>query len=84
MCGNGRGGFFVVHGDADQLGAGEGERCNLLDGGGDVGGVGVGHRLHDDGNFPAHTNMADFDCRGLPALNLGHIDLLSSLQGVRK
>ena len=82
MCGNGGGGVLVVHGDADDLGAGEGEGFDLLDGGGDVGGVGVGHRLHDDGDFPADADLADLDRGGLPALNLGHSNLTSSLLGV--
>ncbi len=43
--------IVVVHGDADQFGAGAGKRGNLLDGGLDIGGVGVGHRLHDYGGF---------------------------------
>ena len=73
--GNGGGGFLVVHGDADDLGAGQGERFDLLDGAGDVGGVGVGHRLDDDRDFPAHADLADLDRGCLPALNLGHIDL---------
>src|SRR6185437_4111284 len=40
---------FGVDGDTDELGAGAGERGDLLDGGFGVGGVGVGHRLDDDG-----------------------------------
>ena len=47
--GDGFGGVIVVDGDADELGAGAREGGDLLDGGLDVGGVGVGHRLHDDG-----------------------------------
>jgi hypothetical protein len=54
--GDGFRGVVVVDGDADELGAGFDELGDLLDGGGGVGGVGVGHGLHDDGGFGA-----DFD-----------------------
>ena len=47
---DGFGGVVIVDGDADHLGAGAGEGGYLLDGGFDVGGVGVGHRLDDDGD----------------------------------
>ena len=47
--GDGFGGGVVVDGDADELGASAREGGDLLDGGFDVGGVGVGHRLDDDG-----------------------------------
>ena len=46
--GDGLGGLVAVDGDAHELGAGARQRRNLIDGRGDVGGVGVGHRLHDD------------------------------------
>ena len=51
--------------------------CSMVPG--NVGRVGVGHRLHDDRNFPAHANVADLDCGCLSALNFRHIDLTSSL-----
>ena len=73
---NGCRGVVVVDRDADQLGAGERERRNLLDGALDVGRVGVGHRLDDDGNFPADANVADVDGWGFPALNLCHASSL--------
>jgi hypothetical protein len=59
--GNGLGGVVVVDGDADHLGAGAGEGGDLLDGGLDVGGVGVGHRLDDDGSVGADADVADGD-----------------------
>ena len=80
--GNSSGSFLVVHRDAHDFGAGEGEGLDLLDGARDVRGVGVGHRLDDDRDFPTHADLADLDRGCLPALNLGHNDLISSLLGV--
>ena len=74
--GDGRGGFFVVDRDAHDLRAGEGQGCNLLDGAGDVGCVGVGHGLDDDRDFPADANLADFDRWGFSAMNLRHASSL--------
>ena len=69
---DGLSGVVVVDGDADELGAGFDELGNLLDGRGGVGGVGVGHRLDDDGGIGADFDVADFDRYGLPALNFRH------------
>ena len=74
---NGGRGVFVVDRDAHDLGAGERERRNLLDGGPDVRRVGVGHRLHDDGNFPAHANVSDFDGWSFSAGDLRHASSLA-------
>ena len=82
--GNGGGGVFVVDGDADDLGAGEGEGRNLLDGAGDVGRVGVGHGLDDDRDLPADADVADFDRGCFPALNLRHASSLPFIAIVRK
>ncbi len=57
--------FRHVHGDANQFRSGLGEFEALLRGGGDVGGVGVGHRLDDDGRAAAHLHLADLDADGL-------------------
>jgi hypothetical protein len=46
--GHGGGGCFGVHGDADQFRPGARQRHHLVDRGGHVGGIGVGHRLHDN------------------------------------
>ena len=59
--GDGLGGGFGVDGDAHQLGAGLGQRHHLIDGGGGVGGVGIGHGLDHDGVVAAHPDVADFD-----------------------
>jgi hypothetical protein len=69
---DGRRGFFVVHRNADNLRARKCKGRDLFDRAGNVRRVGVGHRLHDDRNFPAHANGADFDCSCFPALNLRH------------
>ena len=70
--GDGLGGVIVVDGDADHLGAGAGEGGDLLDGGFDVGGVGVGHRLDDDGGVGADADVADGDGNGFSAVNGWH------------
>ena len=58
---DGRGRFRHVHGNAHQLRPGVGEFLALRHGPGDVGGVRVGHRLHDDRRAAAHLNVADLD-----------------------
>ena len=75
-------GFLIVDRDANNLGAGQGQGFYLLDGGGDVRRICVGHRLHNNGDFPSHSDLADPDCGRLPALNLGHTILNSSLLAV--
>ena len=70
--GDGSGGVVVVDGDADDLGAGAGEGGDLLDGGLDVGGVGVGHGLDDDGGVGAYGDGTDFDRNGGTAVYLWH------------
>ncbi|MHC2672230.1 hypothetical protein ACVI1J_004393 [Bradyrhizobium diazoefficiens] len=57
-------GLLAIHGDADHFGAGARERCNLGDGAVDIGGVGVGHRLHDDRRTAAHGDVSDLDLGG--------------------
>ncbi len=42
-----------------------GERRDLRDGAGDIGRVGIGHRLHDDGRAAADLHMADIHGDGL-------------------
>src|ERR1700722_5386639 len=67
---------FVVDCDANQLRASERERCDLFNGSLNVGCVGVGHRLDDDGNFPADSDVADADSWSFSALNLRHASIL--------
>src|SRR5580692_2721442 len=45
---NSRGRLFGIHRDADQFGAGARQRHYLIHGAGHIGGVGVGHGLHDN------------------------------------
>ncbi len=65
--GQGGGGFLVGNGEADDLGAGLGELRDLVERGLRVGGVGVGHRLDDDGSVAADLNVADVDGAGRAA-----------------
>ncbi|MGY4316809.1 hypothetical protein ACVWW1_006136 [Bradyrhizobium sp. JR3.5] len=77
---HGGGGFLAVDGDAHHLGAGAGERGDLGDGALDVGGVGVGHRLHDDRRAAADGDVADHDLRGVvPRCGTGDVVLRQNL-----
>ncbi len=60
----GGGGRLVGYGDADDLGAEAGQLGDLFEGGLRVGGVGVGHRLDDDGGVAADLDIADVDGAG--------------------
>ena len=53
--------LVAVDGDAHDLGAGARERRHLPRGSLDVGGVGIGHRLHDDRRAAADHHAADID-----------------------
>ena len=73
---NGGGGFVAVDRDANQLGAGARKGCDLRDGAVDIGGVGVGHRLHDDRRAAADGDIADHDLRGfMPGAGAGDVVL---------
>ncbi len=72
---HGGGGVRRIDGDPDELGTGRGELAGLADGGGDVGGVGVGHRLDDDRRAAADPDAADIDLpRAMPQDRLAHRD----------
>ncbi len=58
---DGGGGFGDIHGDANDFGASLREFEVLVYGASDVGGIGIGHRLHDDRSAAADLNLADFD-----------------------
>ena len=66
MCGTALSRVVVVDGDADELRAGLDQLGNLLDGRGGVGGVGIGHRLDDDGGVGADLDLS----RMLPILTV--------------
>lgn len=70
--GDGFGGIVVVDGDADHLGAGAGEGGDLLDGGFDVGCVGVRHGLDDDGIAGADVDSSDVDRYGATTSDRWH------------
>jgi len=70
--GNGFGGLVVVDRDSDELGAGAGEGGDLLHGGLDIGGVGVGHRLNDDRSIRADADVADGDWNGFSTVDDWH------------
>ena len=56
---HGGGGGLVVHGHANELRPGGGERCRLRDGELDVGSIRVRHRLDDDGMRTANGDVTD-------------------------
>ena len=61
-------GLVAVDGDAHDFGAGPRQRRHLLRRPVDVGGVGIGHRLHHDGRAAADGDVADLDGDGLVPL----------------
>jgi hypothetical protein len=72
--GDGGGGFEIVDGPANDFRAAFGELDRLLEGGFDVSGIGVGHRLHDDGSTATHADVADVHTVGFatrPAVGCG-------------
>ena len=54
-------GLVAVDGDAHEFRAGAGERRDLPCGSLHIGGVGIGHRLHDDRGAAADRDAADID-----------------------
>ncbi len=72
-------GLVGVDRDAHDLGAGVGELDDLLGGGGDVGGVGVGHRLDDDRRAAADHDLADPDGMGPLPLDPAQCDHIRSI-----
>ncbi len=55
----------TIHGDAHHLRTGGGQLEALLRGGGDVGGVGIGHGLNDDGRAATDGHVADLHAMSL-------------------
>ena len=70
--GNGCRGLGTVDGDAHQLGAGARQRRDLGGSRLDIGRVGIGHRLDDDGGIAAQRDVADPDRDGAPARRAIH------------
>jgi hypothetical protein len=76
-----RGRLFVVDRDTNQFRAGTGQRGALLRGGRDVGGIGIGHRLHHNRCIRADAHTSDNGRNGLSALNQSHIGMISLSRG---
>jgi hypothetical protein len=72
----GRGRCFI-HGDTHEFAARARQRLDLLRRAFDVRGVGIGHRLHDDGCGSAYGDAADLDGEGLAA-RMAHGVLLTT------
>src|ERR1019366_8635470 len=71
--GNGGGGLLCVHGDPNEFGAGARQRHHLVHRGGRVGGVGVGHGLHDDRMIAANLHPSHVHDGRLAAESHCHI-----------
>ena len=69
---HGLGRLRQVHRDAQHLGPGLPQFEALLQGRVDIGGVGVAHRLHDDGRAAADVDAADVDAGRLVTLPRCH------------
>ena len=73
---HGGGSLLAVDRDAHQFGAGTRQGRDLGDGAVDIGGVGVGHRLHHDRRTAADGDVADHDLGGLmPGRRAGDVVL---------
>ena len=70
--GHGGGGLVPVNGDSHEFRTRPGEVRDLLDGALDVGGVRIGHGLHDNGGAAAHQDGAG----AIP-----HLDLNRAMPG---
>ena len=75
---HGGGGLVAIDGDPHQFRTGAGQCRDLRDGALDIGGVGVGHRLHDDRRAAADLDAIDVDLARNPARDVGalHAGLL--------
>ena len=73
---HGSGGLIAVDRDPHHFGPGARQGCDLGDGAVDIGGVGVGHRLHDDRGAAADGDIADHDLGGgMPGPGAGDVVL---------
>src|SRR6266550_4369320 len=68
--------FVVIYSDSNQLGTGTSQGRDLLHSGGDVGGIGVGHRLHHNWCIGAYTHSANRCRNGFPTLDVSHAESL--------
>ena len=65
MSADRRRGLVAVDGNSHDLRAGARQRRDLLYGPRDIGGIGIGHRLHDNGCAAADGHLADLHGNGL-------------------
>src|SRR5690554_1858661 len=62
-------GFHGGHRHADNIGTGQLNSLDLLNGGGDIGGLGVGHALHRDRRLATYRNITHHDTTRFTTLN---------------
>ena len=74
--GDGFGGVVIVDGDSHHFAARFRQGGYLLDRAGDVGGVGIGHRLHHNWCSAADSHSADRGGDGLSASHFSHREAL--------
>ena len=73
---HGGSGFLAIDRDAHHFRSGARQRRDLRDRAIDIGGVGVGHRLHDDRRTAADGDIADHDLGGfMPGAGAGDVVL---------
>ena len=65
---HGSGRFAGVDRDAHHLRASARQRMHLHNRALDIGGIGIGHRLHQDGRIATERQMRDIDLTGEPAI----------------
>ena len=68
----GGGRLLAIDGDAHHFRSGARQRRDLRDRAFDIGGVGVGHRLHDDRRTAADLDVTDLHAHGLVELQQLH------------
>ena len=76
--------LVAVDRDAHELRAGRGQRSHLARGALDIGGVGIGHRLHDDRRAAANDDAADIHRGRSMALLRAGAHRSSSVTGARQ
>ena len=68
-------GRVIVYSDSNKFRTSLRQRRDLLNCGGNVSGIRIGHGLHHNRCIATNANAIDRTCRGFPALNISHVSL---------